>query len=94
MLDPVFAAFSTTGFAELCAEAAQFLREPRPAAHEGRSAPANFGAISIEANAFGHHGHVALTQAGGRAVFAGFGTTDAGVDTTLEFLMAHRFLRG
>jgi hypothetical protein len=90
VIDLVFATLSPTDLTNIRADSADFLGKPRTATHEGCGRPTGFGTIVVEPNTFSHRGHVPLTQAGFRAVFALFGTADTGFDTALMLVVAHR----
>jgi hypothetical protein len=89
MVHFVLSAFRAARFADLCTNAAQFLRELRSAAHEGRCAPARFSTVAVEADARRHFGHVAFLKAGAGAMLALLRALDTRRDATLKFVVSH-----
>jgi len=86
----VFFALSGAVFANLGAQLAHVGGVGAVAGHETHGEVADFGAVAVEANAFGHHSYVLLTEAGVGAVVAGHGAGLAGFNTVLIRLMCHR----
>src|ERR1041384_5916234 len=76
----VLPALRSARLADLRAHAAKVRGEARVARHEGGGEPAGLGAVAVKADAFGHHLHVALAEAGVSAVLAFLGAADAGLD--------------
>jgi hypothetical protein len=89
VLGIVLATFGATSFTDFCTDPTDVLHKPRVAAHEGGCGPADLRAISIQPDAFRHFRDSVLVQARVGAVFALLGTTDAGLDTGLKFLVTH-----
>jgi hypothetical protein len=94
VFDLVLAAFRPARIADLGADTANVLQEPRIATHEGRSAPANRRTVPIQPNTFGHFFDVLLVQTRICTVLALLRAADTGLDTRLMFLMAHHDLWG
>ena len=89
MIHVELAAFFSACFADIRTYSANFMNELRPPAHVAGRCPAYLGTVLVEPDALGHFGHISLTQAGIRAMFALLGTADAGIDTALMFFVTH-----
>ncbi len=87
MFRVVLFAFARAGVANFCAQRADPRRELAAAGHQTHCESANVGAIAIELDAASHHLHVLFVQALRRAAFACDDATDAGMHTTLVFLV-------
>ena len=78
--------FFRAGVADIGADAANLVNEPRAAAHEGRATPALAGAIEAQPSAIGHVRHAGALD---RAMLALLRATHARLDTGLMFQMCH-----
>ena len=95
MLGRVSGALVGTGLADLGAHAAQGAVELAASSHEGGGAQAQVGAIAIQPYAGRHLGKLGFFQAGGGAVLAGQGATQACIDACGMVFMSHDdLLRG
>lgn len=89
MLGLVLAALITAGIADFGTELTNVVRQSRPPTHPRRCCPADFGAVSVEADALGHRGNIRFFETRIRAMFAFLGTSDARLDAGLVFLVSH-----
>jgi hypothetical protein len=87
MIVLVFAAFRATGVADLCAHAADILRETGIAAHKCGSRPAHF--CAIQPNALGHFVHVLLAEPSVHTVLTLLSIADTRFNAGLKLLMAN-----
>jgi hypothetical protein len=92
VFDFMLAALSPAGFADIRAQAADIVCEPRSAAHKTGSRPAALRAILVEPNALGHHCDVVFAQTGVVTMFTFLSATDAGFDAGLILLVGHDIL--
>jgi hypothetical protein len=76
----MFGALSRTGITDLSAERHKLGREPGIAGGQAGAHRAEIGAVAAEPDAGGHHLNVVFGKAGGGALFARFGTIEAGSD--------------
>jgi hypothetical protein len=82
-------ALRRAGVTHFSVEAAHVGCELRASAHPPRRRPADFGAVAVESDAFGHGLDVLLTQASVGTVFAFLRALDAGFDARSVLLMSH-----
>jgi len=91
MVVRMLAAFDAARVANVGADLAKFAGKMRSVTHERCGCPTDRGAISVEPNAFGHHLHVMLAQAGRGAMFTFHCAPDTRFDARLVFLVRHDF---
>ena len=89
MLVVVFRAFLRAGIADLCANRADPGRVLASSRHQPDGQRANICAIAIQLDAASHHLYVLLVQALRCAMLARDSAGDAGMNTTLIFLVWH-----
>lgn len=87
MFRVVLFAFARAGVADFRAQRADPHRELAAAGHQTHRKSAHVGAIAIELDAASHHLHVLLAQAFRGTALAGDHAPDAGMHTTLVFLV-------
>jgi hypothetical protein len=85
----VLRTFGTARFADVRANPADLAGELAAAGHVPGGKPADRGAVHVQPDALGHHLHVLLAKASGRAVVASIRTAVARVDARLVLLMSH-----
>jgi hypothetical protein len=85
----VFFAFSGARFTNVGAQLAYISGVRTVAGHKAHGGVADFGAVAVETDAFGHHLHVLFAEAGVGAVVAGHGAGLAGFNAILIFLVCH-----
>jgi hypothetical protein len=89
MIHVVLPTFSAARIANLCAQLAKVVDEPRAATHESGGRPADDSAVLVETNALRHVTHVPLAQACFGAVLALLGTANARLDARLMLFVGH-----
>jgi hypothetical protein len=94
MVGLMLAAFCPARLTNLGAHAANILHKVRPAAHKRRCRPADFSAVLVQPNTFGHFRHVPLAEAGVGAVLAFLGAANARLNARLVFVVRHEILLG
>ncbi len=86
----VLRALGAASFANFRAQATEIGGESRVATHERSGRPADFGAVTVEPNALGHHAHVVFLQAGRGALFALLCTLNTRFNAGGVLVVSHR----
>jgi hypothetical protein len=83
----MFGTLVATSLADVGAETADLFCGLPAHAHDLCGRVTNGSTLHVQPDATGHHLHILFLQAGGSAMIAGGGTTQASLDTTLILLI-------